>query len=395
MTYQQARIKFAIEQTLIWPIVLLGKIWGKIIPPACQYEYFLFFPSADIGGAPRVNIDIANCLRDKKRLIVFSKKPRNNGFMDEFKQTGADILDLSAYIDNKWYHIVNIFYRGVLTSWIHNSSKPVVLGGEGLYFYKVIPWLNKQCYTVEIAHLDTWLPYNIGLIDHIDMRVQSTAALTRTINHQYDLNNLDKTYGEKLLFIENAIDLPAYKQMKNNKLEIVFIGRGSPQKRVHLVAQIAAKANERNLPVQFSFVGDVSNVIDPGQYPFCKFYGNISDQDVMEQIYERSDVLILTSSYEGLPIVVMKMMAYGKIVLSTAVNSIPDYIHHYQNGLLIFAQDEDQIVLEGLELIEALIINPGLLSELSLRNLEKARELFDRNLFEKSYRKLLVDRIRP
>ena len=395
MTAKKARLKFIIEQALIWPIVTVGKLWGKIIPPAKKYDCFLFFPSADIGGAPRVNIDITNCISEKKCLIIFSKKPKNNGFIEDFRKTGADILDLSAYIDNKWFHYVNIFYRGVLASWINKSNNPLVLGGEGLYFYKVIPWIKIQCYTVEISHLDTWLPYNIGLINEIDMRVQSTAFLKRVIEQQYIQNNIEKIYFENLLFIENAIDLPELIPTANDHLQVVFIGRGSPQKRVHLVAGIAAAAHEKNLPVQFSFVGDVSNEVDSGNYPFCKFYGNISNQHQMEDIYRQSDVLILTSAYEGLPIVVMKMMAYGKIVLSTAVNSIPDYIQHNINGLLIFSEDEDQVVAEGLSLIERLINSPSLKQELSVHNYEKAKELFDRKLFEQRYRKLLIERIKP
>ncbi len=48
----------------------------------------------------------------------------------------------------------------------------------------------------------------------------------------------------------------------------------------------------------------------------------------MNKIYNETDILLLTSAFEGLPVVVMMMMAYGRVVISTAVNGIPDYIKH-------------------------------------------------------------------
>ena len=74
----------------------------------------------------------------------------------------------------------------------------------------------------------------------------------------------------------------------------------------------------------------------------------------MRSIYRRSDVLILTSAYEGLPLVVMYMMAYGKVILSTAVNGIPDYITHLEMACPVKATGEDgRIVRRGVELLAA------------------------------------------
>src|SRR5690606_23179675 len=96
----------------------------------------------------------------------------------------------------------------------------------------------------------------------------------------------------------------------------------------------------------------------------CSFYGSINDDAVMNSFYEKADVLILTSAFEGLPVVVMQMMAYGKVVLSTAVSGIPDYIKHEQNGLLIHATNEKEIVTEGVQRIEQLLNDGSLCKRL-------------------------------
>ncbi|HEX4849265.1 MAG TPA: glycosyltransferase family 4 protein [Puia sp.] len=390
MTYKQAIQKLRIERIGMFPFVALGKLFGKIFRLGTQHRLFLFFPSADIGGAPQVNIDITLCLKDAKPIIIFSKKPLNNQFKPFFDIEGVRIIDLHRYIDHKLFHFVNFFFRGVLASWINGSKNPVVFGGESLFFYKVIPHIRKDIPCIELCHLGTWMPYTIGFIDRIDKRVFSTLKLKQDVVRQYDENHIAKELYNRLYFVDNATEIPGFVEVNNPKTEVIFIGRGSPQKRVHLIAAIAKKMQEANDPVHFSFVGDVDRVINPEDYPYCTFYGNVNDPARMKKIYQDSDVLILTSAFEGLPMVVMTMMAYGKTVLSTAVNGIPDYIHHMENGLLITSPDEEEIITEGVLLLRYFHQHPELKTKFSERNRTLSQEKFSMNAFCKSYRELLL-----
>src|SRR5258706_6372980 len=269
MTYKQAVRKFAIEKVVMLPFVLLGKLYGRIFPLKTKHYLFFFFPNADIGGSPQVNIDISRCLKDKNPLIIFSKTPKNNEFKAQFTIEGVRIIDLQRLIDNKFYHFMNLFYRGVIASWIHAADNPVVLGGECLFFYKIIPHLRKDIPCIEICHLATWLPYTIGHIDRINLRIFSTLKLKENVIAQYNENNIDQKLYDRLRFIDNAIDVPPYEEVKNERLEVVFIGRGSPQKRVHLIAAIAKQMHKANDTIHFFFVGDVDKRINTRDFPFC------------------------------------------------------------------------------------------------------------------------------
>jgi glycosyltransferase involved in cell wall biosynthesis len=112
----------------------------------------------------------------------------------------------------------------------------------------------------------------------------------------------------------------------------------------------------------------------------------------MDKIYRQSDVLILTSAFEGLPMVVMTMMAHGKVVLSTAVNGIPDYIEHMKSGLLIYETKEEEIVNKGVELLKLLLLQPNIKTELGRKSREVAFEKFSRTIFCKQYRKILIEK---
>jgi L-malate glycosyltransferase len=389
MNYSAAKKKLWLERLAMSPFVLLGRIAGYLFPLKTKHRVFLFFPNGDIGGSPQVNIDLTHCIRDKQPLIIFSKKPGNNQFREKYNIEAVKVLDIHPYIDNKLFHFVNFFFRGVLASWINKQENAVVFGGESIFFYKVIPHLEKKVHCVELCHLDTWLPYSIGFIDRIDQRVFSTEKLKQKVEAQYRENGLPEAYFKKLFFTDNAIDIPPYMPGSNEELQVYFIGRGAPQKRVQLVAAIAKNIHDKNLPVKFNFVGDVEKIIDPAQFPFCRFFGNVKDAAQMKRIYQEADVLLVTSSFEGLPIVVMEMMAYGKVVISTAVNAIPDYIHHMENGLLISALDEKEIIAEGSAFIETLLRDNSLRTKLGKRSREIAIEKFSRASFCSTYRRLL------
>lgn len=390
MSYRRAKLKLRIELVLMYPFVLLGKCYGWLFPLKTRHKVFLFYPNGDIGGSPRVNIDIAGCIKDASPLVIFSKKPKNNQFREQYNIPGVRVIDLQARIDKKALHFINFFYRGVIAAWINRESNPTVFGGESIFFYKIVPHVRRNVRCVELCHLPTWIHYTLAFADRIDLRIFSTLKLKENVEALYKENNVPVHLYNRLRFIDNAIDIPGYKETPNPLLEVVFIGRGSPQKRVPLIAAIAQQMQEAGDPVHFSFVGDVEKVIDIQQYPYCKFYGNVNDNDLMEHIYQHSDVLLLTSAFEGLPIVVMKMMAYGKVVVSTAVNGIPDYIKHQQNGLLIYATDEAAIVAEGVSLLRSIIQQPSLKTQLGLQAHRDAAALFSKEVFCKTYREILL-----
>ena len=374
----------------MYPFVLLGKILSPLFFLKSKHELIIFSPSADIGGSIQVNIDLCECFAGKSPLVIFSKKPKNNQFLPLFKNAGAQTIDLHKYIDNKLYHFINFFYRGVISAYINKQNKPVIIGGESLFFYKVVPFIKKDAVRVDICHLNTWFNYSQGLIKFLDARVFSTQKIKRDAEHLYKENNLPAKYFSRLHFIDNKVDIPLLVKVNSDSLSVLYVGRGAPQKRVYLIAAIAKKMHELNMHVHFSFVGDVEKVFNTADYPYCTFYGNIYDKTRMEEIYNESDVLLLTSAYEGLPIAVMQMMAHGKVVVSTAVDSIPDYITNGENGFLLNNDDDEKkIIEEGVSVLSKLSEDKELTENIGKRSRLYAEQHFSGETFCKEYSKIL------
>ena len=392
MTYRTAIAKRNIEAVLMYPFVLLGKIMSPFFQLKTKHKIFIFCSSADIGGSIQVNIDLCSCFADQSPLVIFSKKPKNNEFLPFFNTEGVTTIDLHQYIDNKLYHFVNFFYRGVISSWINKVENPIVLGGESLFFYKVLPYIKKDAKRIDICHLNTWFNYTQAFIKDLDARIFSTPKLKREIEELYKKNNLPAQYYSRLHFIDNKVNIPVHSEKINETLQVVFIGRGAPQKRVHIIAAIAKKMHEMKMNLHFSFVGDVEKIIDPIDYPYCAFYGNVKDKNKMQEIYSKSDILLLTSANEGLPMAVMEMMAYGKVVVSTAVGGIPNYIINEENGFLIENyRDENKIIEGGISILTNLLNNKILLEEVSKKSRLYAEEYFSGKAFCENYRKILFE----
>jgi hypothetical protein len=136
MTYQAAIKKLWWERIGMAPFVWLGRLAGWLFPLKTQHSIFLFFPNADIGGSPRVNAELTHFLKDKDPIIIFSKKAHNNQYRQRFEAEGVRIIDLHKYVDNKLYHFVNFFFRGVLATWINKQPNTVVFGGESIFFIR-------------------------------------------------------------------------------------------------------------------------------------------------------------------------------------------------------------------------------------------------------------------
>jgi len=366
MTYRQSRIKQKTEHLLLLPLILLGRMIGVWYRKPNPGGIFLIYPNRDIGGSYKVNADIARLMAPFKPMVFFTKKEQNGALRPLFELDGVTILDISKQVDNKYYHFLNVIWRGIITQWISQTDNPVVFGGECIYFYKLVPNVYKRAKCIELCHVNKWLNYTQAFAPMLHHRVFSTQKVLRDHAAQYHAAGIPVSLKERLFFIDNKIEIPGEYWEHHEHLQVLFVGRGSPQKRVHLVAAIAEKVKHANAGIGFTLVGDVEALVPETIKPLITIRTDISSADLLKPIYRVHDVLLLTSSFEGLPLVVMDMMALGRVVVSTAVDGIPDYIKHLENGMLINAvTDEDEVVRQGVNIILQLENNRHLVRKLS------------------------------
>lgn len=64
----------------------------------------------------------------------------------------------------------------------------------------------------------------------------------------------------------------------------------------------------------------------------------------MDSLYDRADIVVLTSRSEGIPLVLMEAMARGKIVLAPAITGIPELVIPGKTGFLYEAGSLDDFL---------------------------------------------------
>ncbi len=395
MIYSLYLIKRQIEDVLMYPFILLGRMIAKLHPLNKEYDTFFFFPFYHIGGAEKVHAQIAKATGNKNCIIYFTKKSGNNLFWKEFEASGCELKDISKYTDNKWLYVVNIIFRGILSGYINKQKKrPLIFNGQCNFGYKISPWIHANLPQVELIHsLCSFSYIRIPFLPFITKTVMiSTVRIQEHIN-LYRRYNIPYKYDSKIDFIMNGIDLPPQKIYKglNETITVLYVGRSTAEKRVHLIAEIAQKVQAENNNIQFQFLGDVKDAIPSQLHHYCYFWGNQSNPQIIEDAYKKAHILILVSDTEGFPMVVMEAMAHGLAIVTTAVGEIPLHVGNNKNGFLIFDFKNSRIVVEEAKhSILKLTNSRELFKTISETNTDYAFEHFGMERFTKQYQNLFA-----
>ena len=107
---------------------------------------------------------------------------------------------------------------------------------------------------------------------------------------------------------------------------VLYVGRLSPEKNIDVIA----KATE-GLPRIVAGDGPLRALL-PDTIGFV-------GPDEVSKLYGRAAVVVVVSSAEGLPNVVLEAMAHGKTVIATPVGGIPTVIEDGKTGLLVPVRD--------------------------------------------------------
>lgn len=389
--YRLLIIKRIVEDIIIFPFIVFGRLVALLYPLKKQYRIFFLFPFYHTGGAEKVHAQIAAATGGADCIVYFSRRSADDRFLDDFRKSGCVIKDISKFTDNKWLYFLNLIYRGIITGHI-NSQKisPVVFNGQSNFGYKISPWIRKSIQQIELIHsFNTFSYIRIPFLPFISKTVMISQKRIDDHKLLYDHYKIPSGFIERIKYIPNAISMPKRVTPKSDdNFTVLYVGRGTEEKRVRLIAEIALQLKNEN--IQFEMMGDVSEAVTESEFPFIKFYGNISDEKDISSIYANAHVVILTSITEGFPMVIIEAMAHGCAILSTAVGDIPYHVKSNENGFLFSnTKDEASIIKDAVEKIVWLKNNRDGLKKIADNNINYANHNFDIERFDKDYRELL------
>lgn len=188
-----------------------------------------------------------------------------------------------------------------------------------------------------------------------------TDVIINISNDEYESALKKNISFEKMLTIENGIDIEKYKNNTKtkflNKYVIGFVGRLSEQKNPLFLIEIAKvllQKKEENF--LFYIVGDgelrskLEEEIEKNN--LMKYFYIRGWSERVEEDIKNFDVALMISKWEGFGLVVCEYMAAKKPVIAVSVGGVKNIIKNNENGILLENYKEIDFVENILKLKE-------------------------------------------
>lgn len=318
---------------------------------------------SDLGGAQSVVINLANSMCRNHEVIVVAGEdgPMWDALdvgvrkikIQEIVRPVSIIKDLTALLKLKRLYI------SLKPDIIHlHSSKIGILGRLAFPKQKIV--------------------YSVHGFDSIRLAYRKFLPLEKLLKNQckaivlasnYDKQNIiNEGIKDNLYVVYNGVHTPRsdsdlfIEGLKKYEKVIMCIARISPQKRFESYIEIA-----KLLPkYAFVWIGADRKYENLPDNLFC-----LEGMPNAKRYIQLADIFVLPTNYEGVPIVIIDALSYGKPVVSSNVGGISEVILNNQNGFVV--DNNDSIFVEKIDYI---LKNDNIYSEFS----KKSSEIFNESL---------------
>jgi glycosyltransferase involved in cell wall biosynthesis len=184
---------------------------------------------------------------------------------------------------------------------------------------------------------------------------------------------------DKIVVLHNITSYPVVREsdrVNDGKTHFLFMGEIGKRKGVFdLIDVLARHREEFEGRLELRIGGNRCEeqlkraIADGGLENMVKFEGWVGG-DKKIALLNWTDVFVLPSYNEGLPISILEAMSYGRPVVSTTVGGIPEVVSTDKNGVLIAPGDKD--ALYGA--IKKYVDNPSVIGQEGAVSKDVARE---------------------
>jgi glycosyltransferase involved in cell wall biosynthesis len=302
-------------------------------------------PFVITGGADTVLLQIAKHLSENDfDISILTTIKTDKQFGDntsKYEKITQEIYPLYSFLDNQgdWKNF--IYY------YLESRQIDILFVVGSSYFYEILPDIKKYFPRIKVVdqlfneygHINNNRKYS----NFIDMNILASQTIENILRQKYQeieektrviLHGVD-TQEE---FNPINIDLRGIESIvPKDKFIVSYMGRFSEEKCPQTFVDIADKLRDYK-DIYFLMLGNGS------EYNSVKL--KIEKLGLHEKIYspgfvednrpflKASDLLIIPSKIEGIPIVLMESLSLGIPVIASSIGGIPDIIENNYNGFL-------------------------------------------------------------
>jgi glycosyltransferase involved in cell wall biosynthesis len=245
---------------------------------------------------------------------------------------------------------------------VRNLSPCIYLPTFDFDMLHAVPALPPEVAAVMVVHSDEPVYYETAA--RINHHLNAIVGVSDFITNK--LKSLLKNSADRIHRIYYGVDQPGRPTLSGSDparpLEIVYCGRlAYYQKRIQDIAEIIRQCHSQKLPVKFAIAGagpDENSFFESLAAPLAGGYvrrlGLLSNQETL-RLLSQADIVIMTSDFEGLPMVLLEAMARGCLPVATRTESgMSELIQDGENGYLLPVGDVAAFVAT----LKALVANP-------------------------------------
>ena len=240
-------------------------------------------------------------------------------------------------IDKSMYEQYEKEFKKVITKAVEEFQPDVVISNHiwllSTFIKDLYPDLNTLvlCHGTDLRQLELshqLAPIVKEKISRCDYLFASNSVQASRIREAY------KVTDDKVITIGSGYNPEMFypiKREKNKKVKITYVGKICNSKGVpHLINAIENTKNYQNIELNLIGKGSAQeseNIINSlaSKKSDINYLGALP-QNELEQILRISDIFILPSFYEGLPLVVIEALASGAKVIATDLPGLDDFL---------------------------------------------------------------------
>jgi glycosyltransferase involved in cell wall biosynthesis len=298
-------------------------------PAAGRKRAALVTPHLGPGGAESVLSDIADALCSKHfETLLLATQSRDDRWLARWKERVNHTYDLAQVVPPERM-------AAALCSMISNWRCDYLLLQNSLYGYAALPHIRKLLPNIKIIDV-------LHSVDEAWDQIGATAPVAKDIDLRVALSESVRerliamgTPESKIMFVRNGVDLDRFQPAPVNTdstKTVLFAGRLDPVKQPLMIAGIAKElsALRPQRDFRFTIAGDgpekqrfQQRVRNLGLESMFDFRGHVAD---LAPLYSASDIVLLPSRSEGVPLVILEALATARPVVASKVGSIPDVL---------------------------------------------------------------------
>lgn len=181
------------------------------------------------------------------------------------------------------------------------------------------------------------------------------------------------------LGIDSTGWVPADFRENPETFALISVGRLAPVKGYPLLLEAIAALVKQGRRLRLTLVGDgpeKSRLMEQARHLGVQesvTFAGWKTQEELRELYRDSDVCVLSSFAEGIPVVFMEAMALGVPCIATRITGVPELIRHGVDGLLVTPADVEELAAAITEMMD----QPLLRRKMSLSSRARIDEKFN------------------